>query len=207
CVSLWRPRVAFSRMKGGSSAAEHPIRYAFCGEGSRNCLDAAREPWREVQEAAEAAYDRTSECRFTSFVAYEWSLTPGTTNLHRNVIFRNATVPELPTSALDETTPEGLWAALHKTCLDAGTGCDVLAIPHNSNLSAGRMFRVEDLKDRDAAATPGGAEPLVEIIQHKGDSECIGGIGETDEQCGFEKLPYDRFGGKYYKGLLFAPVA
>ena len=75
------------------------------------------------------------------------------------------------------------------------------------NLSAGRMFRVEDLKDRDAAATRVGAEPLVEIIQHKGDSECIGGVDETDEQCGFEKLPYDRFGGKYYKGLLFAPVA
>ena len=202
----WLPRVAFYMMNGDSIGAEHPIRYAFCGEHARNCLDAAREPWREVQEAAEAAYDRTSACRFTSFVAYEWSLTPGTTNQHRNVIFRNATVPELPTSALDETTPQGLWAALHETCLDAGTGCDVLAIPHNSNLSAGRMFRVEDVPDRDAAAGRVAMEPLVEMMQHKGDSECLPGLGQTDEQCGFEKLPYDRFGGKYYNGLLFAPA-
>ena len=37
-------------------------------------------------------------------------------------------------------------------------------------------------------------------MQHKGDSECRLGAGTTDELCGFEKLPYDRFGGKYLAG-------
>jgi hypothetical protein len=42
-------------------------------------------------------------------------------------------------------------------------------------------------------------------MQHKGDSECITDLDRTDEQCGFEKLPYDRFGGKYYDGMRFTP--
>ena len=33
-------------------------------------------------------------------------------------------------------------------------------------------------------------EPLVEIMQHKGDSECRGGA--PDELCSFEKLPFSR---------------
>ncbi len=201
----WLPRVAFYMMNGDALGAEHPIRYAFCGPEGRNCLDAARGPWQEVRDAAEEAYDRTSACRFTSFVAYEWSFTPGTANLHRNVIFRNAVVPDLPISSLDAPAPELLWSRLHSECLDAGTGCDVLAIPHNSNLSAGRMFRVESEVDRDGAARRAAMEPLVEIIQHKGDSECLTGLDTTDEQCGFEKLPYDRFGGKYRKEMRFAP--
>jgi hypothetical protein len=38
-------------------------------------------------------------------------------------------------------------------------------------------------------------EPLVEIMQHKGDSECMLGGDTTDEACGFEKLPYSSFAG------------
>jgi hypothetical protein len=209
----WMPRIAFYMMNGDTIGAVSPIRYAFCGPEGRNCLEAARGPWTEIREAAEAAYDRSSACRFTSFVAYEWSLTPGTVNLHRNVIFRNAVVPDVPTSSLDARTPEALWARLHADCLDAGRGCDVLAIPHNSNLSAGRMFRVEgpDLPpldrslDRVWAATRAAMEPLVEMIQHKGESECLTGLDTTDEQCGFEKLAYDRFGGKFRPEMRFAP--
>jgi hypothetical protein len=40
-------------------------------------------------------------------------------------------------------------------------------------------------------------EPLIEMMQHKGDSECRLGAGSEDELCGFEKLPYDSFAGKY----------
>jgi hypothetical protein len=202
----WLPRMAFYVMNGDTIGAEEPIRYAFCGEGGRHCLDAARGPWDEVREAAESAYDRTSACGFTSFVAYEWSLSPMSVNLHRNVIFRNDAVPAVPTSSLDARTPAALWERLRADCLDAGIGCDVLAIPHNSNLSAGRMFRVEDAApDVDAARRRAAMEPLVEIMQHKGDSECLTGLDTTDEQCGFEKLPYDRFGGKYRPEMRFAP--
>ena len=39
-------------------------------------------------------------------------------------------------------------------------------------------------------------EPIIEIMQHKGNSECDQVAGwSNDETCGFETLPYDSFGG------------
>jgi hypothetical protein len=73
-----------------------PRRYPFCGPGGARCIEAALGPWTEVQDAAEAAYDRTSACRFTSFVGYEWTGNPDGYMVHRNVIFRNERVPRLP---------------------------------------------------------------------------------------------------------------
>jgi hypothetical protein len=204
----WMPRIAFFMMNGDTIGAEDPVRYTFCGPEARNCLEAAHVPWKEVQDAAEAAYDRTAACRFTTFVGYEWTLSPGSVNLHRNVIFRNATVPDLPIDCIAAHTPEELWRRLHAECLDSNTGCDVLAIPHNSNLSAGRMFLVETPErplTAEAARARAAMEPLVEMMQHKGDSECMTNLDTTDELCGFEKLPYDRFGGKYRAEMRFPP--
>jgi hypothetical protein len=70
----------------------------------------------------------------------------------------------------------------------------VLAIPHNSNVSGGLMFR--DVRSDGAPLTRTDAERrarlerLLEVSQHKGDSECRG--GGSDELCGYEKLPYTR---------------
>lgn len=169
----------------------------LCGIDGSYCDQPARDAWQEIYEAAEAAYDRTEACGFTAFVGYEWSGNPGlrANNLHRNVIFRNHVVPELPIGYFDESYPEGLWDALHQRCLDRGNGCDVLTIPHNSNLSGGRMFAQVDRYDQpfspEYAAARHAMEPLVEIFQHKGDSECTPGASAGDELCGFEKLPYD----------------
>jgi len=168
--------------------------------------------WQAEQDAAEEFYDRTATCAFTTFVGYEWTGTPAVTglgnNLHRNVIFRNAKVPVLPISYINQSTSEGLWAALQSQCLDGtnvvsntdGTACDVLAIPHNSNVSGGLMFEAKtNVAGHGAtgspvpytagdAATQKAFEPLVEIFQHKGDSECRPGVDTTDELCGFEKV-------------------
>ena len=156
-----------------------------------DCGGGAEDVWTEIQDAAEAAYDRSEACAFTTFVAYEWSATPNVSNMHRNVIFRNATVPALPISTFEEARPEGLWAALRESC----TGdCDVIAIPHNSNQSNGNIFPVE-FADAAQARDRAQIEPLIEIYQHKGDSECRNGIGESlgepDEYCDFEKLRPD----------------
>src|SRR4029450_4141289 len=97
-----------------------PARFPFCGEGGKLCLEASRIPWQEIQAAAEGAYDRTSACRFTSFVGYEWTGSIDTNNLHRNVIFRNQRVPELPTSFYEASDEEALWKALRESCTARG---------------------------------------------------------------------------------------
>jgi hypothetical protein len=178
-------------------------RFDFCGEDGANCLDAAQHVWRDTQAAAEEAYDRSAACRFTSFVGYEWtSGVDNGKNLHRNVIFRNAQVPKLPISTM-ETGPNAmsLWGALARECVKGTPGCEVLTIPHNSNLDGGLMFAsarsLGGAIDAQEARMRAFWEPLVEVMQHKGDSECLLGGDTTDEACGFEKLPYDNFGGRY----------
>jgi hypothetical protein len=48
--------------------------------------------------------------------------------------------------------------------------CDYVVIPHNSNLSNGLMFEDPNAEDYQRIAD---REPLIEIFQHKGASECI----------------------------------
>ncbi|MGH7336896.1 MAG: DUF3604 domain-containing protein, partial [Myxococcota bacterium] len=171
--------------------------------GGRDCLTAASGPWREMQEAAEAAYDKSSACRFTTFVGYEWTKSVQTaSNLHRNVIFRNAAVPALPASAVDALTPEDLWDALDRDCRAGVPGCEAVVIPHNSNLSGGFMFAPQELRSGAPisaayAVRRADYERLVEVIQHKGDSECRLGAGTNDELCTSELLPYDSFMGRF----------
>lgn len=175
-----------------------PRNEAICGANGEACLAAMMGPWREIQQAAEKWNDASSECEFSTFVAYEYSLASDSNNLHRNVIFKNATVPPLPVSARDASIPQELWQNLADNCLDSDTGCDVLAIPHNSNWSAGHMFYseypgTESLEEQaKMAKLRQRIEPLVEIMQVKGDSECRNGLfevlGGADELCDFEKL-------------------
>jgi hypothetical protein len=175
-------------------SARQPHRFRLCGPDGERCREQEALAWRAIQDAAEETYDRSAACRFTSFVGYEWSGMPDGNNLHRNIVFRNAVVPARPANYIDDSTPEALWARLERDCLEAGNACDVLAIPHNSNVSGGMMFQGlrsdgEPLTPRDAVrrATH---ERLLEVTQHKGDSECRG--GGSDELCGYEKLPFTR---------------
>jgi hypothetical protein len=188
------PRLGYMLVNGSVYSSESPARYSFCGPDGAWCRDAGRAPWQEIQDAAEEFYDRSSACRLTTFVGYEWTAMPGGYNLHRNVIFRNAVVQDYPTTYTETPTQEGLWSALREECLEAGNGCDVIAIPHNSNLSGGRMFTTtrpdgSPLAARDAQ-TRVRLERLVEVTQHKGDSECR--PGAEDELCSYEKLRYPR---------------
>ena len=179
----------------------------FCAPQGRGCRAAASAVWTRIQAAAEAAYDRSETCAFTSFIGYEWTGYNGG-NLHRNVLFRNAKVPAAATSYHDAPQAELLWEALRTDCLDAGRGCDVLAVPHNSNLSVGQIFAAPETQPLTAAAARlrAGIEPLLEIMQHKGDSECwFGPGGSTDELCAFEKLPYNSFGGRIFPFMARPP--
>jgi hypothetical protein len=182
---------------GPASIPPDPVSADFCGKDHEACRAAAAPVWKDIIDAAENAYDRSSDCRFTTFIAYEYSLSPLGANMHRNVIFRNARALPAPISFYEAVEPQDLWQQLAAQCLDAGTGCDVIAIPHNSNASNGMLFRAEypDANgldgERKQAQLRARLEPLVEILQHKGDSECINGLPEAaaapDELCDFEK--------------------
>jgi hypothetical protein len=165
--------------------------------------------WQRVQDAAEAAYDRTSACSFTSFVGYEYTLTPAGQMLHRNIIFRNSTVPPAPISVFEAPTPPELWAALRSQCTGC-EGCEVMSIPHNGNQSAGRMFglgEIAGLSDEDARRLlelRRDSEPLVEIYQHKGAGECRpeAVLGNADEACRFELITTTTVGAAIGAGPL-----
>ena len=169
----------------------------LCGADGRRCRDAATEVWQNLQTAAARFDDDAPSCKFTTFIAYEHTATPKLTKIHRNVIFRNDRVPIRPISYSDEPTGLGLWQALEEQCLEGIEGCDVLAIPHNSNLSNGRLFTIEypegssRLEQARFAALRGRMEPVVEMMQIKGESECRSGMWKVlgaDEDCEFEKF-------------------
>ena len=81
---------------------------------------------------------------------------PGGANLHR-VVISDIAAEQAQTFAPfgfdDSSFPSDLWDWLEKT--SRATGCDFIAVPHNSNISKGSMFDVLDLRvaaiDRDYA--------------------------------------------------------
>lgn len=169
----------------------------LCGEEGSDCVEAGMEVWSQIQDQAAAFHDAASSCEFSAVLGYEWTPNPNSNNLHRNVIFRNEIVPDRAVGYFDEKYVEDVWRHLRTECIDAGTGCDALTIPHNPNLSSGTFFRPFDKNgdpiDADYARERQIMEPIFEIYQHKGDSECLPGQTISDELCGFEKLPYANF--------------
>lgn len=170
----------------------------ICGKDGSACRESSVSLWQITRDMAEDAYDRSSRCEFTSFVGYEHTGTPNANNYHRNVIFRNSKVPERAISYVDTPTDRDLWAQLAAQCLDGMPDCDVLVIPHNSNLSSGSMFPsyragFESARSAGQMATLRNAmEPVMEIFQHKGNSECFNGfpdiLGGVDELCEVEQV-------------------
>jgi hypothetical protein len=155
---------------------------------------------RNAWEVYTALADRYNEPgRFTALIGYEWTAIGGD-NLHRNVIFRgdssvaNRTVPF---SQFDSKNPELLWK--HLAAFEKQTGAEVLAIPHNGNLSNGRMFTVETFDGKplttELAALRARFEPLVEVTQIKGDGEAHPVLSPTDEFAAYEKWDRSNLNG------------
>jgi Protein of unknown function (DUF3604) len=125
--------------------------------------------------------------RFTAFIAYEWtSNAGGGDNLHRNVIYRDdkdKAEKVLPFTTFQSENPEELWKWM--TDWEKTTGGKLLAIPHNGNLSNGRMFALltfaGDPMSKAWADERQKWEPLFEAIQMKGQSESHPSLSTTDE--------------------------
>ena len=176
----------------------------ICGDGDVCEIEAAI-VWQEIQDMTNEANE---PCRFTALHGYEWTGSPFGSNLHRNVIFKNADVPSAPISYFEAPRPQQLWFGLTKQCIKGLSSCDAISIPHGSNSSSGVMFSpttgIPGATQRGArpitareARTRASFETLVEIIQHKGSSECRQlmeaddgtGLFINDEQCAFEQIP------------------
>ena len=129
---------------------------------------------------------------FTTLHGFEWTSAPGGNNLHRTVIFRDnadRVSQVVPFSTFDSQDPADLWN--YMDAYAKKTGGQVLAIPHNGNLSNGLMYTAEtfDGKPMDPAyaETRAAHEPLLEATQIKGDSETNPYLSPNDEFANFER--------------------
>ncbi|MDT8991496.1 DUF3604 domain-containing protein [Curvibacter sp. APW13] len=183
-ILLMFPRLfKFATQSGAQGATYHPN---TCGDKGADCIRAARSVWEDNQNAANEHYQPG---KFTTFIGFEYSPTLARGGmLHRNVIFRGANVPPGVFGSIDGFV-EDLMRWLDTQC--TGT-CQAMAIPHNPNFSWGLMFGDTNSNaspvTRESLQLRAKYERLVEVFQAKGSSECMVGVGSTDEECAFENL-------------------
>jgi hypothetical protein len=157
--------------------------------------------WSRVVENADKYYQPGT---FTTFHGFEWTSMPNGNNIHRVVIFRDGierTSQVLPYSQYDSHDPEDLWN--YMDVYEKKTGGQVLAIPHNGNLSNGIMFDTQTFTGgkltREYAETRIRFEPLAEVTQQKGDGEAHPLLSPDDEFADFETVDKGNISGKVPK--------
>ncbi len=144
--------------------------------------------WKEITENV----DRFNNPGvFTAFIGYEWTPAPTGDNLHRVVVFKDGSEKAqkiIPFSAIDSDKPEDLWSFLEN--YNKTTGGEAISISHNSNISGGRMFPLENSYgepiDQVYANMRNRWEPLVEATQVKGDSETHPVVSPDDPFADYE---------------------
>jgi hypothetical protein len=127
--------------------------------------------------------------KFTTLYAYEWTAIPDGQNMHRNVFFKDKPTA-LPFSSFESIQPEDLWTYLEH---ERAQGIEVIAIPHNGNVSNGLMYAPTKMNgdpiDARYARRQMENEPLTEIHQTKGNSEAHPLLSPNDEFAKFEQFP------------------
>ena len=158
------------------------------GENPIDSDEGVRSIWREFVEKAE---DYNEPGHFTAMTGFEWSSTPKGNNLHRVTIFRDGaekTSSIVPFGMFDSPDPEDLWDFM--AAYEDKHGGQVLAIPHNGNVSNGLMFnekRFDGKRMSRAYATKRARwEPVIEVSQIKGDGESHPLLSPDDEFANFE---------------------
>lgn len=190
---------ALTQRPDGTAASMRVGAAAFWGEQLLEPVLTRRlvsETWLFQTRTAEA---HNQPGVFTALIGFEWSSAPGY-NLHRNVVFRDGSeraMQVVPFSAQDSLRPEDLWAFMED--YERDTGGQILAIPHNSNLSNGAFFALTDSDgkpiDAEYAANRARWEPIVEVTQTKGDSETHPFLSPDDAFADFERWDWGASNG------------
>ena len=194
-------RMLYDKAQAGENgfydAAMILIRDLSMNERKMRAPELEAEIWRSVAETADR-HDQPG--KFTAFTGYEWTSMVDGDNLHRVVVYEgeaDQTAALVPVSSLDSPDPEDLWRFLAK--YETQTGGKALAIPHNGNLSNGRMFETTRLDGSafDAAYAKARIrwEPLVEVTQIKGDGETHPFLSPNDEFADYETWDTSNLGG------------
>ena len=148
--------------------------------------------WEKVIADAERFNDPG---RFTALIGFEWTSLIKGNNMHRVVIMRDGSVRARQVVPFTMTPPQGspdprdLWKYLSD--YEEKTGGEVLAIPHNGNLSNGIMFPLQaqwngKKFDKTYVTQRDKWEPLYEVTQIKGDGETHPFLSPDDEFADYE---------------------
>ncbi len=186
----------YDMMHEGPEQSQHAVAELITAAANGKIPAALRDPERQAQATRElwdhhlATLDRYNRPgKLTAFAGFEWTLMPDGNNLHRVVMFRDGSAKTgqiVPYPGIGSKV-EDLWD--YMDAYEEHTGGQVLAIPHNSNLSNGLMF---ELVGPDGGAMTAAYarrraahEPIVEATQIKGDSETHPFLSPNDEFAGF----------------------
>lgn len=160
-------------------------------------LDLDGDLWLDIVETVEQYNDPGT---FTALSGFEWTFTPQGDNLHRVVIFGDGadkTARTRPFTFFEGSDPELLWDYL--ASYEAETGGNVVAVPHNANMSNGLMFNKNKFDgspmDADYAAKRIRWEPMHEMTQIKGDEETHPMLSPDDEFADFESWDVSNLAG------------
>lgn len=154
--------------------------------------------WQNYLKTAEAFNEPG---RFTAMIGYEWTSSPGGSNLHRNVFYRDGAdkaAVALPYTSAESSNPEDLWRWLE--AYEQKSGGKIMAVAHNGNISNGLMFPetnpvTGEPLTGDYAKARARWEPLYEVTQIKGDTETHPLLSVNDEFADYETWDRGNFDG------------
>ena len=138
--------------------------------------ETTRSAWKDIE--IKAAIDNYRPGKFTTLSGYEWTAAPKAGNMHRNVMFRDLNVPDMPFSRVRQQRrgealgvdgragEEGLAAAGDSAQLERQQGPDVRAARQRRQADHGRLrapaqpLRAADRDDADQGQLRGSSEVL-----------------------------------------------
>jgi len=178
--------------QGPQEGVKAAIEAVVSMQSGKPVFDASKLTVAAWAHAIESAEKWNEPGVFTTLHGFEWTSAPGGNNLHRTVVFRDGADhvnQVVPYSTFDSQDPADLWK--YMDAYATKTGGQVLAIPHNGNMSNGQMYSAETFQgkpmDRAYAEARAAHEPLLEATQIKGDSETHPYLSPNDEFANFER--------------------